>query len=47
MNADKYFIQGFLFVFGLAPLPFVIEPQTKEKIETYWERVADYFFNVL
>lgn len=45
MNATKYFLQGFLFVFGLSSVPFHKDVQAKEKIGVYWEKVASHIYN--
>jgi len=45
MDNSKYFFQGFLFVFGLAPAPFSKELKVKNRIEQYWETVATYVYN--
>ena len=40
MNQSKYFFQGFLFVFGLAPVPFADEVNSKNKISNYWDSIS-------
>jgi len=43
---SKYFFQGFLFVFGLAYPPFYNQVESKEKINSYWEKVASCIHNI-
>ena len=45
MNAYKYFIQGFLFVFGLSSVPFQRDVEAKEKIAHYWHKAASHIAN--
>jgi len=44
MDNTKYFFQGFLFVFGLAPAPFTKELRIESKIAQYWDTVATYIY---
>ena len=43
MKSSKYFFQGFLFIFGLCQVPFLNEVKNQNKIDSYWQKVAEKF----
>ena len=45
MTPSKYFINGFLFMFGLASTPFFNEVKPVNKIALYWEKIGSYVQN--
>jgi hypothetical protein len=45
MYESKYFFQGFLFMFGLATVPFLNEVKPTNKIASYWEKIASHIQN--
>lgn len=46
MYGSKYFFQGFLFMFGLATVPFLDEVKPNNKIAAYWEKMAAHIQNM-